>query len=195
MRLGVFGGTFDPPHLGHLSVARLAKAAVGLNEVLFVVAGSPWQKEGSVLAPGKDRLEMVRLLVRAEPSFLVSDIEIRRDGPSYTIDTLRQIAEERPGDELFLLLGGDTARGLPTWKDHEEIGQLAMLVVIERPGAEAGPLPIGSVTIASSINLSSTIARSQLRNGLAANDGVLDAEVARHITERGLYRMPLTHPA
>ncbi len=142
-RLGVFGGTFDPPHVGHLVVAVNVRHALALDRLLLVVAGEPWQKTGTRdLTPAADRLAMVRAAVGEVPGLEASDLEVRRRGPSYSADTLEQLAAEHPGAELFLVLGSDAAAGLPTWERLEAVRRLATIVVVERPGAtEAPPLP------------------------------------------------------
>ena len=139
MRLGVFGGTFDPPHLGHLIVAQDACAALALDGVLFVLAASPPHKQGRAHTPARLRLEMLEAATADDPRFRPCDIELRRDGPSYTVDTLRQLAAEEPAAELFLLIGADQAREFATWRSPDDITRLATVVALSREGEAAPP--------------------------------------------------------
>lgn len=137
MRLGVFGGTFDPPHLGHLIVAQDAHARLSLDRVLFVPAAIPPHKRDRPQSPAALRLEMVRAAVAADPRFAVDDLELCRAGPSYTVDTLRELRRRDPDAELFLLLGADQARDFGTWREPHEIARLATLVLLTRAGVSA----------------------------------------------------------
>ena len=133
MRVGIVGGTFDPIHLGHVAVAEGAADCVPLDRVLLIPAAQPPHR-GPAAAPVQDRLEMVRIAAAGHPRLEVSDVEVRRPGPSYTVDTLRELARERPGDELHLVLGWDAAREIGAWRDPDEVMRLARLVVVPRPG-------------------------------------------------------------
>ncbi len=139
MRLGVFGGTFDPPHLGHLVVAQDACTALALDGVLFVLAASPPHKQGRAHTPAPIRLEMLQAATRGDPRFQACDIELRRRGPSYTVDTLRELAAEDPARELFLLIGADQARDFAAWRAPDEIVRLATVVALSREGEEMPP--------------------------------------------------------
>jgi len=132
-RLGVMGGTFDPIHLGHVAMAEAAAACAGLDRVLVVPASVPPHR-AEATAPAADRLAMCRIAAAADPRLEVSDVELRREGPSYTVDTLRQLTAERPRDELHLLLGWDAAREIRSWRSPDEVIGLARLVVVSRPG-------------------------------------------------------------
>jgi nicotinate-nucleotide adenylyltransferase len=144
MRLGLFGGTFDPIHMGHLVLAEQCREACGLNAVWFVVAGSPPHKPGE-RTPVADRLEMARIATAGHPAFLVSEVEARRPGPHYSVETLAAVRRERPDDDLFFLIGADSLADLPRWREPEAIARLATVVVVNRPGIDlapnAGPLP------------------------------------------------------
>jgi nicotinate-nucleotide adenylyltransferase len=187
-RVGVFGGTFDPVHVGHIVAAVDARAAVGLDRVLMVVAGDPWQKRGEVVASAADRFALVAAAVEGIDGVEPSDIEIKRKGPSITYDTLAAIAA--PGRELFLVLGSDAARNMPTWRKLEETRHLATLVIVERAGdahAEA-PLPgwpVERVTIPR-LDISSSDLRARLATGRPIH-GLVPPAVVRTIAERGLY--------
>jgi nicotinate-nucleotide adenylyltransferase len=136
MKLGVMGGTFDPVHLGHVAMAEAAAACAGLDLVLLVPAGVPPHRAAAT-APAADRLAMLRLAAAGHPRLEVSDIELRRSGPSYTVDTLRALARERPGSELHLLLGWDAAREIRAWHAPDEVLRMARPVVVSRPGYPA----------------------------------------------------------
>ncbi|MBU3701330.1 MAG: nicotinate (nicotinamide) nucleotide adenylyltransferase [Acidimicrobiia bacterium] len=132
-RLGLLGGTFDPPHVGHLAAATEARAALDLDRVLLVVANDPWQKTAErELSAAADRLAMTEAACRGIEGIEPCAIEIERGGPSYTIDTLRRLSA--PDLDLFLILGVDAAAGLPTWERHDELPGLATLVIVERAG-------------------------------------------------------------
>ncbi|HEX9108742.1 MAG TPA: nicotinate-nucleotide adenylyltransferase [Longimicrobiales bacterium] len=137
MKLGIFGGTFDPPHVGHLLVAQDAWSALGLDRVLFVPAASPPHKQGRAHTPAPLRLEMLEAALAGDERFQACDVELRRSGPSYTVDTLRQLGREHPGAQLFLLIGADQAREFLSWKSPEEIASLATVVALSREGAAA----------------------------------------------------------
>jgi nicotinate-nucleotide adenylyltransferase len=135
MRLGLFGGTFDPIHLGHLILAEGCRESCELDRVWFVVAGQPPHKPGGPTAVGH-RLEMVRIAVAGHPAFEVSEIEAQRPGPHYSVETLEAVHRERPEDELFFLIGADSLMDLPFWRQPERILELATLVVVNRPGID-----------------------------------------------------------
>lgn len=135
-RIGVFGGTFDPPHVGHLALAERARDELGLDRVLFVTAARPPHKGAQPLSRVVHRIAMTRLAVRGFKAFEACDLELLRRGPSYTVDTLRALHGAHPGAALWLLLGEDSLRGFPTWKQPAEILELARLAIAPRsPGA------------------------------------------------------------
>jgi nicotinate-nucleotide adenylyltransferase len=141
MRLGLFGGTFDPIHLGHLVLAEQCREACGLDEVWFVVAGSPPHKPGGRTAVAH-RLEMARIATAGHPAFAVSEVEATRPGPHYSVETLRDVRRDRPGDDLFFLIGADSLADLPHWREPGQIARLATVVVVNRPGIDPdGPDP------------------------------------------------------
>lgn len=140
-RLGIFGGSFDPVHIGHLVAAQQARFSSQLDEVLLVVAGEPWQKTGErVIGPAELRYAAVAAAVGNVEGLTPSRMEIDREGPSYTADTLMTLQEQRPDDELFLILGADAAAKLPTWHRAEEVAALAEIIVVNRLGSEIEPL-------------------------------------------------------
>lgn len=140
MRLGLFGGTFDPPHTGHLVAAQDALTRLALDRVVFIPAGTPPHKQDWALTPVELRLAMLRAATALDERFDVDDIEARRDGPSYTVDTLRAYHERPPGDELFLILGADQYAELDGWREAADIRRLSRIVVMTRAGQSAGPL-------------------------------------------------------
>ena len=192
MRLGLYGGTFDPIHLGHLILAEACREACGLDRVWFVVAGAPPHKPGG-RTDVAHRLEMVRLAVAGNPAFEVSEIETRRPGPHYSVETLAAVARERPGDELFFLIGADSLVDLPHWREPETILQLAGLVVANRPGFEPPPIavppgakPIQNVTIPP-IGIASNEVRRRLLEGRSVRYQIPRA-VEAYIAAHELYR-------
>ena len=147
-RIGVLGGTFDPPHVGHLVTAVNVAHLLELDVVLLMVANDPWQKSGSrPISPAAQRLAMVRAAVRDVDGVEASDLEVRRGGPSYTVETLDELRRTDPDAQLFMVLGADAAAGLHTWERPDELAALCELVVVDRPGVTgpAGPegLPRG----------------------------------------------------
>ena len=136
MRIGIFGGTFDPIHVGHLAAEVNAKAGAHLDKVLMVVANIPWQKEGlRKVQPAAERLALVRAAVSGVEGLEASDIEIKRGGESYTIDTVLEIRKQFPNDELFLIIGADVASELDTWERADDLADLVTLVIVNRPGS------------------------------------------------------------
>ena len=136
-RVGLFGGTFDPPHVGHLILASEAKSQLELSRVLWTVTPDPPHKQDQTITPLEHRLAMVRLAIEDEPAFQLSDIEMNRPGPHYTIDTLQLLAEQNPAAEIVPIIGGDSLHDLPTWHKPKEILYVAHWVgVMRRPGEE-----------------------------------------------------------
>ncbi|MFM7845406.1 MAG: nicotinate-nucleotide adenylyltransferase [Planctomycetota bacterium] len=135
MRLGIYGGTFDPVHYGHLLLAECCREQCRLDEIWFVPAARPPHKTSLELTAGDQRVAMLRLALADCPGFLVSTLELDRGGISYTVDTLEYLKQQRPDAELFFLLGADAVRDLPTWRAPEQIGRLATLVTVQRPDA------------------------------------------------------------
>jgi nicotinate-nucleotide adenylyltransferase len=189
------GGTFDPVHLGHVAMAEAAAACAGLDRVLVVPARVPPHRSAAT-APAADRLEMCRLAVAGHPRLEVSDVELRRDGPSYTVDTLRALADERPRDELHLVLGWDAARDLRSWHRPHEVLRLARLVVVSRPGypppgqeelAAAGLDPERTIRCdRPTPDVDSTDVRQRIERG-GSLAGLLDPQVESYLRRRRLY--------
>jgi nicotinate-nucleotide adenylyltransferase len=189
MRLGVFGGTFDPPHVGHLVTAVNVRHDLGLDRILLVVANQPWQKADLVVSPAADRLAMVEAAVAGLDGVCASDIEIRRGGLTYTADTLAALHEDHPGADLYLVLGSDAAALLPTWERVDEVRRLATLAVVTRPGAEAARPPEGwehRILEVPRLDVSSTDLRARVADGRPL-DFLVTPPVVRVIRERRLY--------
>lgn len=190
-RIGVFGGTFDPPHVGHLVVAVNVRHALDLDVVLLVVANDPWQKSGvRQVSAATDRLAMVVAAVGDVEGLEASDIEMARGGTSYTADTLGDLAVQEPGADLFLVLGSDAAAGLPTWERADEVRRLAEVVVVRRPGAEDGAPPDGwkwTGVECPRLEVSSSDLRQRVLDGRPL-DYLLPPAVIDCIEARGLYR-------
>jgi len=135
MRVGVFGGTFDPIHLGHLAAARSIRTTLKLDKVIFVPAGQPWMKAGTPVSPVDDRVEMVRLAVARRKAFELSTIEADRAGPSYAVDTMATLRRQLgSGSDLFFLLGSDALMDIAKWREPQRLMQLCQLVAFARPG-------------------------------------------------------------
>lgn len=195
MRVGILGGTFDPIHGGHLAAARVAMVCADLDRVLFIPSSRPPHR-APASAPAEDRLEMARLAVQGEPRFEVSDVEAKRGGRSYTVDTLSELHRDRPDDELFLILGWDAARLFSTWREPERVSRLASVVIVTRPGLDAPKpselaatgLPPGRVI--KCIVPTPDVSGSELRRALAAGESVegkLPPAVDRYIASHHLY--------
>ena len=187
-RLGVMGGTFDPIHLGHLVCASEVAHALALDEVVFVPAGRPWQKEGREISPGEDRYEMARLATEDDPRFRVSRAEIDRDGWTYTVDTLRELKDDET--ELFFITGADALAQVATWREPEAMFALATFVGATRPGyaVDAAAFPEGTVTLVDTpaLDISATDCRSRVARG-APIRYLVPQPVADYIAARGLY--------
>ena len=195
MHLGLFGGSFDPPHVGHLVVAETLREAFALDRVVWMPAARPPHKPGHTLAPAADRLAMVRLAVAGNAAFEVSDLELRRADetgvPSYTVDTLRALHAAYPGAAWSLLIGEDSLATFGSWREPAEIARLARLVVYRRAGAgaaSAGPFAHDArFADAGPLDVSSTDLRARLRAGRSVRYLVPDA-VGAYASAHGLYR-------
>ena len=186
MRIGIFGGTFDPIHLGHLAAARAARECAQLDTVLFVPSATPPHR-GPAVADPEQRLEMTRLAVDDEEGFEVSDVEVRRQGVSYTVDTLRELHRLHPDDELFLILGGDAAKQLGTWREPDEVRRLASLVIVTRPGSGAPSGTSDIVCERPTPDVSASVLRRRLAHGEPVSD-MVPPGVAEYVAGKGLYR-------
>ena len=189
-RVGILGGTFDPPHIGHLGMAVEVRDALALDVVLLVVAHEPWQKVGTRrVSPSADRLALVEAAVADLEGLEASDVEIRHGGPSYTADTLATLAAAGPDDELWVILGADAAAGLPTWERGGEVAERARLVVAARDGETGSPPPGWSwrTVPITRLDVSSTDLRERVAAGRTI-EVLVPAAVRREIEARALYR-------
>lgn len=192
-RVGVMGGTFDPIHHGHLVAASEVQSWFDLDEVVFVPTGNPWQKtgqEGRDVSPAEHRYLMTVIATAANPRFRVSRVDIDRNGPTYTIDTLRDLAAEMPDADLYFITGADALTNIFTWRDVDELFALAHFVGCTRPGYDMGPgtlenIPADRVTIVEipALAISSTDCRARTQRGepiwYLVPDGVVQY-VAKH---------------
>lgn len=203
MRLGIFGGTFDPVHWGHLLLAECCREQARLDEVWFVPAGTPPHKRQRRLADARCRLEMLELAVAGHELFRVSRIEIERPGVSYTVDTLRILRQELPGAELFLILGADSIEELHTWREAGEICRLAFPLVARRPGhsIQAAPELVQAVgeqrwqaIVEAAVEMPMIeISSSDIRSRVAAGKSIryrVPRPVEEYIYAHGLYKEP-----
>ena len=196
MRIGVFGGTFDPIHMGHLIVAEDARAALELDKALFIPAGQPWFKSYRQITEARHRLAMVRLAVEGNPDFDVTDIEIRRTGPSYTVDTLTELRGQYPDAEFVVILGVDALREIDRWHQPRKLFELASVVGMARPGAtinlsvlhEAIPGSSSRIRLLDSalVDISGTDIRQRVAAGRSIRYRV-PAAVERYVREHRLY--------
>jgi len=195
VRLGVFGGTFDPIHLGHLRAAENALECLALDRVAFVPAGTPPHR-AEPMSSALDRYAMTALATAGHPRFAVSDVELRREGPSYTVDTVACLRRESPDDEVFVIVGSDTFPEMATWKEHDRLMALCTVAVVARPGE--GPETAGEaarVEPASGVArvegpglaISASAIRGRVRQRRSVRYLVPDA-VADYIAKRALYR-------
>ncbi len=191
MRVGVFGGTFDPPHIGHAIVASEVLAAARLGRVLWVPASIPPHKGGRRITPGHVRRRMVEAAIQGEPRFELCDLELERGGVSYTVDTLRALKRQHPDWSLSLIVGADLYRGFERWRSPGEIAELAEVIVVTRPGSDFsaeerdGGAGVRIVPIAA-LEISSSRVRERVGRNLAVRDMVAPA-VLTIIEGEGLY--------
>ncbi|MEV8564690.1 nicotinate-nucleotide adenylyltransferase [Streptomyces sp. NPDC051322] len=190
-RLGVMGGTFDPIHHGHLVAASEVASQFQLDEVVFVPTGQPWQKSHKVVSPAEDRYLMTVIATASNPQFSVSRIDIDRSGPTYTIDTLRDLRDLNTDADLFFITGADALAQILTWRNAEELFSLSHFIGVTRPGhilSDDG-LPEGGVSLVEvpAMAISSTDCRARVQQGEPVWYLVPDG-VVRYIDKRQLYR-------
>ncbi len=188
MHRGVFGGSFDPPHVGHVGVATAAGAALDLGVVHLIPTYRQPFKHESHVANGEQRAEMVRLAVAGSERLIVDERELRRGGTSYTVDTLEELRRVYPADELTLLVGADTAADLPSWYRAERLPELANIVVLTRPGAEVPrhPMLLRSVNVPA-FDVSATEIRERVGRGESLA-GLVAEPVEAYIVAHRLYQ-------
>lgn len=199
MRIGVYGGTFDPVHLGHLILAETCREQARLDRVIFIPAGLPPHKQDREFSPGNARAEMLEFAIAGHAEFSVDRSEIKRSGPSYTVETLRSLRQDHPNDELFLLMGADSLAEFPLWKEPREIATLASLIVVNRgsqsPPDLAGLIPhLGASAVARiqlvtmpGIDISSSDLRRRAQQGQSLRY-LIPRAVERYIIDHHLYQ-------
>ena len=187
-RIGIFGGTFDPIHVGHLAVAGWVRAELDLDRVELVVANEPWQKlDRPQLSPAQDRLAMVQAAVDGIEGVVASSVEIDRGGLTYTVDTLEAFRADNPESSLFLITGSDAAGGLDTWRRFEEIAAMAEVVVVDRPGAMGDRPPVAHMVVdCPLVDLSSTQVREWADAGQPL-DGLVPPAALAYCRQKRLY--------
>jgi nicotinate-nucleotide adenylyltransferase len=186
--IGLFGGSFDPVHHGHLIVARIAAETLGLAEVRFLPAREQPFKIGRHAAAAEHRTAMLRLAIEGAPGFALETIELEREGASYTVDTLRALRAREPGMELALLIGADAAADFPKWREASAVADLVRVVVFDRAGAPSVALHGAWRTIdVPAIEISATEIRRRARQALSIRYWVPDA-VAEYVAAHGLYQ-------
>jgi nicotinate-nucleotide adenylyltransferase len=190
-RVGIMGGTFDPIHHGHLVAASEVAGLFGLDEVVFVPTGQPWQKTEREVSPPEDRYLMTVIATASNPRFSVSRVDIDRGGPTYTIDTLRDLQQQRPDAELFFITGADALAQIVSWRDNEQMFDLAHFIGVTRPGFHLADahLPEGKVSlvVVPALAISSTDCRDRVARGMPVWYLVPDG-VVQYIEKRALYR-------
>jgi nicotinate-nucleotide adenylyltransferase len=195
--VGILGGTFNPPHIGHLVCAQEARDQLGLDRVLLIPVAVPPHKEIASDPGPQVRLELCRLTAEGEPGIEVSDLEIARGGPSYTVDTLREIHSRAPEDALTFIVGGDMAQSLPTWREPEAVLSLATLAVCEREGIRRQDITQRVAPLAGAQQLQFfdmprlDVSSSDIRRRVAAGRPIrhlVEDGVAEYIQQHGLYR-------
>lgn len=197
MRIGVYGGTFDPVHVGHLLLAEQCREQLRLDQVWFLPAAHPPHKPGAVISPPKDRLAMLELAVAGHPEFVVSDFEIQRGGISFTVETLDALHSDFPDNEWFLLVGGDSLSDFPTWREPQRILELATLVAVNRGRRPVDPrealrlLPAAAENVQvvemPAVDLASTDLRQRVSNGKSIRY-MTPRAVECYVLEHELYR-------
>ena len=187
--VGIFGGTFDPPHIGHVAAAQRCRAALGLSRVLLVVANDPWQKSPDrLVSPAGDRLAMVEAAITGIEGVEVCDLEVRRGGPSYTIETVEALARTEAIENPWVIVGSDLSTTMGTWERAEQLATMVRVAVLSRPGSPL-VLPEGWRAVAvpsDDLDVSSSAVRARVRAGQDIADVVAPA-VVRHIAAQGLY--------
>jgi len=200
-KLGIFGGSFDPIHYGHLLLAETCREQCRLDRVLFVPAAVPPHKRSQAMTAGRDRIEMIRLAIGGHEQLAVSTIEIDRDGVSYSVDTLSALAEQQPGSSLFFLMGADSLKDLPTWREPQKLCELAVPLVVRRAGSPEPDFSSISHLVTTArlekireyqvempiIELSSTEIRQRVASGRSIRYRTTRA-VEKFIEANGLYR-------
>lgn len=198
MRIGVLGGTFDPVHLGHLAIAKEARARLNLDEVIFMPASQPWMKRNMPISPAEHRLEMLKLALGGKPYFKISTAEIKRTGLSYSVDTVAELRKKLGAStEIFFIVGWDSLAGLPRWREPAKLISMCQFVAVPRPGYSRPDVKAMELAIPGlsqrvlmldkpEIAISATEIRERVRRGLPISH-LVPGSVERYIKEHGLY--------
>ena len=187
-KIGILGGTFDPIHTAHVKLSEIAMVECGLDKVLFIPAGSPWMKSDKVITESEHRLNMVNLAIENNPSFYSSDIEIERQGNTYTIDTLKELGVDKLKKEYYLILGSDSYKEINRWKNPEKIIEMVGIILFNRNGDPPPETINHSVFIIKEAieDISSTIIRTKVKNKDSLQ-GLVPQNVEEYIFTNNLY--------
>jgi nicotinate-nucleotide adenylyltransferase len=191
VKVGVLGGTFNPPHVAHLIAAETVRDHLKLNKIIFIPAATPPHKLNVEIIPAEQRLQMVKLAIRSNPSFELSDVELKRNGPSYTVDTLVDLKNKFPKDDLYFLTGIDLLLEFHTWKSPDRILEICTLVAMNRPGFDLAKIDkdlLRKVELISvpALDISSTFIRRQVKAGKSIKY-LVPFEVEKYIRESSIY--------
>lgn len=182
------GGTFDPIHIAHLVAASEVYETLNLDQIIFIPAGEPWQKAQQEISPAQFRLQMVDLAIKDDPRFSSSDIEIKRPGATYAIDTVRELLAENPSNKYFWIVGADALAGMPTWHDFDELKKLIEIVAVNRNGVSGADVEFGYTFVQiPEIQISSTQIRQRVKDGKTIKY-LVASDVEQLITETGMYK-------
>lgn len=188
MKIGILGGTFNPIHIGHLILAQEAREKLGLDRVIFVPAYLPPHKDNSDIAPASTRFMMLKLAIKNNRYFFVSDIEIKRDGRSYTIDTIKEFKEKYPRDELYFIIGSDLLKYLDDWKDLKEVIKIVKFIVVTRPGYPLEKIPSYIETLAiRAVDVSAYEIRKCIKQDKSFRY-IVPEVIYNYINKKGLYK-------
>lgn len=190
-RVGILGGTFDPPHLGHLLIAQEVQERLKLDQIFFIPAALPPHKKKIKISPAYHRLGMVNLAVQNNPNFKVSELELKRKGASYTVDTLRDLTRKYSSAQFFLILGADNVNYIKSWKEPEEIFRLAKVIFVPRPGFKNNKakrrLKKGVFLRLRELDISSTDIRERVKKGRSIRY-LVPEKILRYIQKHNLYK-------
>ena len=188
MKIGILGGTFNPIHIGHLILAEQVREKLSLDKVIFVPANLPPHKDNGDIAPARERLRMLELGIQGNKKFAISDIEVKRGGRSFTVDTLKEMRKIYPNDDLYFISGSDLLKYLDEWKDITDVFALTKFVVATRPGYPLENLPKQIITIPiNALDISAFTIREKIKNNNSVQYIVPDAVIS-YIKKKGLYK-------